>query len=72
MKKLLLIAGIVLIITGVLSLLFALLNLIGYKHVLDGSADLYGRMHQRMIVFFVIGIVITAIGTVCVTAHFKL
>ncbi|MBQ7595791.1 MAG: hypothetical protein IJU45_03905 [Clostridia bacterium] len=72
MKKLLLIAGIVLILAGILSLLFALLNLAGYNNVLDGSADLYSRMHQRMIIFFVIGIVITAIGAVCVTAHFKL
>ena len=71
MKKLLLIIGIVSIIVCILFLLFAVLNFLGYYHVLDGSADLYNRMHQRMIVFFVIGIFLAVIGIVCTIIYFK-
>ena len=65
MKKLLMIIGIVLIVACVLSLLFALLNLFGYRHVLDGSAELYGSLHRRMLVFLIVGIVLAVIGAVC-------
>lgn len=71
MKKLLLIFGIVSIIICVLFVLFALLNLFGYYTVLDGTADLYSKLHQRMIVFFVIGIIFAAIGTVCIIFRSK-
>ena len=40
MKKLLLIVRIMGMIVCVLSLLFAVLNLFGYYHVLDGTAEL--------------------------------
>ena len=66
MKKRLLIIGIVIIIAGVLSLLFAGLNLFGYYHVLDGTAELYGALHQRAVVFGVAGIALSVIGAVCV------
>ncbi len=66
MKKTLLIIGIVIIIAGILSLLFAGLNLFGYYHVLDGSPGLYRSLHQRSIVFAVIGIVLAVIGAVCI------
>ncbi len=65
MKKLLLIAGIVSLSVGVLSLLFAVLSGFGYYHVLDGSSELYASLHRRMIVFGVIGLVLAAVGAVC-------
>ena len=71
MKKMLLIAGIILIIAGVLSLLYAALNLFGYYHVLDGSADLYRNLHRRMITFGLSGIVLTVLGTVCLIVRLK-
>lgn len=55
MKKWLLIVGIILIVASVVSLLFAALQLFGYYHVLDGSAALYARLHQRATVFFIAG-----------------
>ena len=72
MKKLLLIVGIMSIIVCVLSLLFAALNLFGYYHVLDGTAELYIRLHRRMIIFFVIGIVFAVIGIVCFIIRTKI
>ena len=71
MKKMLLIAGITLIIASVLSLLYAALNLFGYYHVLDGSADLYSSLHRRMITFCLIGIVLAVLGTVCFIIRLK-
>ena len=55
MKKWLLIVGIVLIVASVVSLLFAALQMFGYYRVLDGSAALYARLHQRAIMFFIVG-----------------
>ena len=71
MKKMLLIAGITLIITGVLSLMYAALNLFGYYHVLDGSADLYSRRYRRMITFGLSGIVLAIFGAVCFIVRLK-
>ena len=67
----LLIAGITLIIAGVLSLLYAALNLFGYYHVLDGSAELYRNMYRRMITFGLSGIILTVLGTVCLIIRLK-
>ena len=72
MKKLLLIIGIVSIIACVLFLLFALLNLFGYHNVLDGSADFYDRLYRRTFVYFVIGIVLAVIGSVCIITYYKI
>ena len=72
MKKILLIAGIVIIIACVLCLLYAALNMYGYKHVVDGSAGLYNRLHRRMIIYFVIGTILAVIGTACIIFHFKI
>ena len=72
MKKLFLIAGIIVLIACALSLAFAVLNLFGYHHILDGSPELYNRLHQRMILFFVMGAVLAAVGTVCIILHFKI
>lgn len=65
MKKGLLIVGIVSIIVCVVFLLFAALYLYGYYHVLDGSAGLYSRLHQKTILFLIIGVIWAVIGTVC-------
>ena len=72
MKKILLILGIMCVIVCVLSLLFAALNLQGYHNVLDGSANLYNRLHQRMIIFFIVGIVSGAAGTACMIIQSKI
>ena len=72
MKKLLLIAGIIVLIACALAFAFAMLNLFGYYHVLDGSPELYTRLQQRMILFFVMGAVLAAVGTVCIILHFKI
>ena len=65
MKKLLLISGVPSIIAGVIALLFSALQGYVYYHLLDGDPDLYVRLHQRMIMFLVIGIVLVVFGTVC-------
>ena len=72
MKKMLLTVGIILIIACVLSLLYAALNLFVYYHALDGSAELYSRLHQRMITFGIIGIVLAVFGTLCFIFRSKL
>ena len=68
----LLIVGIILIIACVLSLLYAALNQFGYYHVLDGSGELYSMLHQRMIIFGLIGIVLAVLGTLCFIFRSKL
>ena len=72
MKKLLLIIGIVIIIAGVIALLFSALQQYGYYHLLDGDADMYIRLHRRMIISFVIGIVFAAMGAACLFIRTKL
>ena len=72
MKHFLLIAGVVMIIACVLSLLFAAVNLFGYYHVLDGSAKLYRELHHRMILFSVIGIALGAAGTACILIRHRI
>ena len=71
MKKLFLIAGVVSLIACVLALVFSALNWFGYYHLLDGSAEQYVRLHQRMIVGFVVGIVFAVIGIVCLILRAK-
>ncbi len=71
MRKLLLIIGIVSLVACVLFLLLAALSLFGYYHILDGSPDLYVRLHRRMIVFFIIGIILAVIGVVCLIIRSK-
>jgi len=72
MKKLLLIIGVMLIIVGVIALLFSALQLYGYYHLLDGEADMYVAMRWRMIISLVIGIVLVAVGAVCLIARTKM
>ncbi len=67
MKRVLLIVGIASLIAGVLALLYSALYWLGYPGLVDGSADLYRRLHQIKIRYFKIGIVFTVIGImVCV------
>ena len=63
--------SIVSLIACALSLLISAFSWFGYYHVMDGSADLYISLHQRMIVFFVIGIVFAAVGIICMAIRLK-
>jgi len=72
MKNLLLVLGIIIIIVGVLALLFSALQRYGYYNLLDGEADHYIGLHRRMILFFIIGIVLEAIGAVCLIIRAKI
>ena len=72
MKKLLLIAGIVILAAAVLSLLYALLNLLGYHNVLDGSAGLYERLHQRMLTFGIAGFILALLGALCLIVRARM
>ena len=72
MKKLLLIIGVVVILAGVIALLFSALQRHGYYHLLDADADMYIRSRWRMIISLVIGMVLAAIGTVCLIIRAKL
>ena len=72
MKKLLFIVGFIGLITGVLSLLLSAFFRHGYYNVLDGSGDLYASLHQRMIVFFVVGVILAAVGIASMVIRAKL
>ncbi len=65
MKKLLLIVGIASLILCVLFLLFGAFCRFGYYHVMDGSHELYVRLHSRMILGFAAGAAFAALGAVC-------
>lgn len=69
MEILLLIVGIICMIAGVLSLLFAALNRHGYYNLHDGEGNIYVRLHRRMIIFFVAGIILAVIGIVCIIIY---
>lgn len=72
MRRLLLIAGIVILIAAVLSLSFAALQYLGYRHALDGSPGFYDRLRTGAAVFFGVGIALAAAGTVCLAVRFRL
>ena len=72
MKKLLFIVGFIGLITCALSLLLSAFFRHGYYNVLDGSGDLYASLHQRMIVCFVIGIILVAVGIASMVIRAKL
>lgn len=65
MKKFLLIVGIVLVVSCVISLLYAALNFHGYRNIYDGSVELYRRLHQRANIYLAVGIVLAAMGATC-------
>ena len=72
MKKLLFIVGFIGLITGALSLLLSVFFRHGYYNVLDGSGDLYASLHQRMIVFFVVGVILAVVGIASMVIRAKL
>ena len=72
MKKLLFIVGFIGLITGALSLLLSAFFRHGYYNVLDGSGDLSASLHQRMIVFSVVGIILAAVGIASMVIRAKL
>ncbi len=72
MKVFLLVAGIVLIVACVLSVLFAALNLFGYYHTMDGSNELYARLRSRAAVFFTVGAVTAVIAVACLVIRIKI
>ncbi len=65
MEKLLLTAGIISMVACVLSLLYAVLNRIGYYNLLDGDGEVYKKLHRRMTYSFVLSIVFAAVGAAC-------
>ncbi len=71
MKKSLLVFGILLLIAAVLSFALAALNLFAYRHVMDGSPELFDRLHQRAVLFIVLGAVLALSGTVCLIVRAK-
>ena len=72
MKKTLLIIGVVFIIVAALAVLYGLFNMYAYHHVLDGSNDLYQRLHSRMITCYIVSAVLGIIGLICIIARIKL
>ena len=68
--EMLLIVGIISLALCALSLAFSALNRHGYYHLLDGTSELYTRLHRRMTIFFVIGIVLALIGAICLILHY--
>jgi hypothetical protein len=67
----LLIFGILLLVAAVLSFALAALNFYAYRHVMDGSPELFDRMHQRAVLFLVLGAVLALSGTVCMIVRAK-
>ena len=71
MKKALLIIGIIILVAGVTALLLALFFRWTYYGVLDGSQALYDRLHRRMVISLVAGIILAVIGTACLIVRSK-
>ena len=71
MKKLLFITGIVSLSAGLVSLAISALSRVGYYHLMDGSADLYSSLYQRMIGCFAAGIILAVAGMICMVIRFK-
>jgi len=72
MKKILLIIAIAAIVACVLAVLFALLNMHAYYNLLDGTPEHYKWLHNRMIVSFVSGIILSIIGIACLIIRSKI
>ena len=71
MKKTLLIFGIVCLVIGGLALAFGLFSRFGYYHVLDGSSELYMRLHKRMIIGYIVAAVFAVSGAICLFIRSK-
>ena len=72
MKKALLIIGIAIVVACAVALIMALFFRFSYYHVLDGSQALYDRLHRRMIISFIAGIVLAVIAAVCFIVRAKM
>ena len=64
MRKVLLIAAIIVFVACVIAFIAAIFFNYMYMHVLDGSTELYARLHSRAIISLIAGIVLAVIGTV--------
>lgn len=64
MRKVLLIAAIIVFVACVIAFIAAIFFNYMYMHVLDGSTELYARLHSRAIISLIVGIVLAVIGTV--------
>ena len=64
MRKVLLIAGIIVFVACAIAFIAAIFFNYMYMHVLDGSTELYARLHSRAIISLIVGIVLAVIGTV--------
>ena len=71
MRKILLIAGIIVFVACAIAILAAIFFNYMYMHVLDGSTELYARLHSRAIISLVVGIVLAVIGIVCFIVRSK-
>ena len=71
MRKILLIAGIIVFVACAIAVLAAIFFNYMYMHVLDGSTELYARLHSRAIISLVVGIVLAVIGIVCFIVRSK-
>ena len=71
MRKILLAVGIVIIVAFVIALLLGVINLFGYYHVLDGSQNLYARLHRRAILSFVIAGILAVAAVICFVIRAK-
>ena len=72
MRKLLLIAAILLFIACFIAGMLACFNRMRYHNARDGSAALYARLHHRMIVSCVVAAVLAALGAACLIIRSKL
>ena len=72
MRKILLIAGVIVFVACAIAILAAIFFNYMYMHVLDGSTELYARLHGRAIIALVTGIVLAVIGIVCFIVRSKL
>lgn len=64
MKKALLIFGIIAIVAAVIVLIMAVLYMSAYRGAYDGSPELYDSLHRKMIISFIIGVPLLALGAV--------
>lgn len=72
MKKLLLVAAIVLFIAGILAVLFGGLCWFAWKNTLDASFDFYTNMRQREMISFAVAAVCIVLGIICTIVRRKM
>ncbi|MCR4614717.1 MAG: hypothetical protein K5756_01010 [Clostridiales bacterium] len=71
MKKVLFISGILLLAAGIICLLISVFYYYSYHHVLDGSAELYHRLHNRAVKCLISGIVTEICGIITLAVRYK-